>query len=288
LVKGLRCGRCRDAVYCSKACQAAHWPLHKLPCAKACAVLARTKRETAAKDYDWRGKCVVCRDVISEYPTVLNCCTKRLCNNCADAVAQKGDCPLCSQVADPSDSEYVRRMRKHVDAGDADAEVLLGLAYKEGNRGLDVDAERAVLLFTRAAEQGHAVAMFELGNCSACGIGCAFDAKAAFKWYKSAAALDYPEAQYNVGIYYHNGQGVEQSFQSAAEWYGRAAAHGDVEALCNLGGLHRLGLGVPQDAVEALRFYDLAAARGDAKAVEQAVDIRAEIGRRQPRPALTA
>mmetsp|Transcript_54445 Transcript_54445/g.100641 ORF Transcript_54445/g.100641 Transcript_54445/m.100641 type:complete len:381 (+) Transcript_54445:50-1192(+) len=28
----LRCGRCRDAFYCSEACQRAYWPAHKLEC----------------------------------------------------------------------------------------------------------------------------------------------------------------------------------------------------------------------------------------------------------------
>eukprot|EP00798_Chlamydomonas_sp_ICE-L_P030845 gene30845-35885_t len=40
-IKALRCGSCKDAIYCSKDCQAADWPSHKPKC----------KTMSALKDY---------------------------------------------------------------------------------------------------------------------------------------------------------------------------------------------------------------------------------------------
>ena len=54
--------------------------------------------------------------------------------------------------------------------------------------------QKAVELYTKAAEQGHAVAQFNLGKC------------------------------------YYDGEGVEQDMQKAVEWYTKAAEQGDEDA----------------------------------------------------------
>lgn len=56
------------------------------------------------------------------------------------------------------------------------------------------------------------------------------DYKEAFKWYSKAANQGYAVAQYNLGVMYQYGYGVRQDYQKAIEWYLRAANQGDADA----------------------------------------------------------
>ena len=49
-----------------------------------------------------------------------------------------------------------------------------------------------------------------------------------------AAEQGHINAQYNLGCYYRDGQGVAQSFEQVARWFAKAAAQGDNEARCCL------------------------------------------------------
>ncbi|WP_288264747.1 tetratricopeptide repeat protein [uncultured Dialister sp.] len=48
----------------------------------------------------------------------------------------------------------------------------------------------------------------------------------AAKWYQKAADQGDAVAQYNLGTMYKNGLGVEQSYKKAAKWYRKAADQG--------------------------------------------------------------
>jgi hypothetical protein len=68
-------------------------------------------------------------------------------------------------------------------------------------------------------------------------------------------------AQYNLGVMYDNGQGVMQDYAAAVKWYDLAAAQGFADAQYNLGNMYAAGKGVVQDDVVAVKWYDLAAGR---------------------------
>ena len=57
----------------------------------------------------------------------------------------------------------------------------------------------------------------------------------AMHWYRKAAEQGNAIAQFNLGVMYSNGKGVKQDQTEAAKWYRLAAAQGNVSALCNLG-----------------------------------------------------
>src|SRR3984957_2338166 len=75
-------------------------------------------------------------------------------------------------------------------------------------------------------------------------------------------------AQYNLGVMYAQGQGVSQDYAAAASWYLKAAEQGNADAQVNLGILYGMGQGVPQDYAAAHMWFNLAAARGNKDAVK--------------------
>ena len=52
-------------------------------------------------------------------------------------------------------------------------------------------------------------------------------------------------AQYNLGLMYHDGQGVPQDYAEAARWFRKAAGHGHPAAQNILGLMYGQGRGVP-------------------------------------------
>ena len=73
-------------------------------------------------------------------------------------------------------------------------------------------------------------------------------------------------AQYNLGVLHRKGRGVPQDDVQARQWYAKAAAQGQAKAQFNLGTLYFNGEGVPKDYQQALRWFRLAADQGEALA----------------------
>ena len=69
-------------------------------------------------------------------------------------------------------------------------------------------------------------------------------------------------AQYNLGVMYAKGQGVPQDSAQAVKWLRLAADQGNALAQHNLGLMYAKGLGVPQDYAQALKWTRLAADQG--------------------------
>jgi TPR repeat protein len=52
----------------------------------------------------------------------------------------------------------------------------------------------------------------------------------ALKWFRKGAEQGFALAQYNLGVMYHNGQGVAQNHEEAVKWYRKAAEQGYADA----------------------------------------------------------
>lgn len=177
-------------------------------------------------------------------------------------------------------------------AGDAEAECLMGRVYEEG-RLVTKDEEEAARWFLksaeegyapaqrlygfmsvhinpsvgerwmlRAAEQGDAETQFWLGDAYENNWFGTTDPQEALKWYKRAAESGDPDAQAEMGQRYEYGEGVEQNYKLAAEWYRKAAEHvpnlgGAGQGSNQLGLLYMQGLGVPQDYGQAYFWCSL-------------------------------
>ncbi len=134
--------------------------------------------------------------------------------------------------------EYLARLQKQADAGNAEAQFNLGRIYLRGEgstgaayvREVPKDIPKAVEWFQKAAMQGNVNAQRDLGMLFKLGIGVKEDAKSAFMWLQKAAAQGNDVAQYNLGMMYADGAGVKRDLPRASAWLSLAAAQGNEKA----------------------------------------------------------
>ena len=65
-------------------------------------------------------------------------------------------------------------------------------------------------------------------------------------WYRKAADQGHAVAQYNLGVLYRDGEGVPKDLAQAVAWFRKAADQGNAAAQNNLGVLYANGEGVPE------------------------------------------
>ena len=123
------------------------------------------------------------------------------------------------------------------------------------------------LLIRPLAEQGNAIAQYNLGVMYDQGEGVPQNDAEAMKWYRLAADQGHARAQYTLGTIYHEGRGVKQNYAEAFKWYRLAADQGDAEAQFNLGAMYAYGQGLAHYLVSALMWFNLAAGQGTERAV---------------------
>ena len=170
----------------------------------------------------------------------------------------------------PADTETIRT---RAEAGDAEAQFLLGYMYSEGE-GVSEDDREAVKWYRKAAEQGHANAQYELGwlyssGNDVGGPGVPVDDRESVKWVRKAAEQEHIRAQiYLANCYARGGCGLSQDYGEAMKWYRqaveeyrKAAEQGHVSAQLSLGRIYRRGEGVPQNYIKAHAWLNLAAAQ---------------------------
>ena len=123
--------------------------------------------------------------------------------------------------------------------------------------------------FTKAANQGNAQAMFNVGYLYETGHGTDKDDSAAASWYLKAADKNYTAAMVNLGLLYERGRGVSKDYNQAIALYKKAAALNDTSAMRNLAYLYENGLGVEKDPQQSIAWYKKAAGLKDPAALFQ-------------------
>ena len=88
------------------------------------------------------------------------------------------------------------------------------------------DFKTALAVWTPLAEQGNAMAQFNLGHMYANGYGVPENDKTAVKWFTKAAEQGLAEGQFNLGAMYDFGDGVPQNDKTAVKWYTLASYNG--------------------------------------------------------------
>jgi TPR repeat protein len=143
---------------------------------------------------------------------------------------------------------------------------LAAPAWADFKAGVDAyqrgDYATALREWQPLAEQGQALAQYNLGLLYANGQGVSKDDAQALQWYEKAAAQGHADAQVNLGILYDYGRGVAQDYKKAVYWYRLSAKQGNELAQRQLGLMFERGDGVPQDYVQAYMWYTLGAANG--------------------------
>ena len=105
------------------------------------------------------------------------------------------------------------------------------------------------------------------------GKGLPKDSAEAVKWYRKSAEQGDAIAQYNLGLMYDSGDGVPQDDIEAEKWYRKSAEQGNADAQSYLGSMYFLGEGAPKDYVEAYKWLNLAVAGSLNKDTCNAVNI---------------
>ena len=132
-----------------------------------------------------------------------------------------------------------------------------------------------------SAEAGEAQAQLTLGLRYGAGLGVPQDAAEAVRWYRLAAAQGHASAQNTLGVMYGTGEGVPQDDAEAVRWYRLAAEQGHASAQNNLGLMYSNGRGVPQDYVSAHMWLNVAAATGLENARKASENVAANMTREQ-------
>ena len=91
---------------------------------------------------------------------------------------------------------------------------------------------------------------------------------------RAAAEQGDAVAQFNLGVMYATGEGVPQDDAEAARWYRLAAEQGNADAQYDLGLRYATGLGVPEDDVTAHMWFNFAASRSTGDVRDRAVQGR--------------
>ena len=63
-------------------------------------------------------------------------------------------------------------------------------------------------------------------SCTRTAVACRADYAAAVSWFLKAAEQGLAVAQYNLGVTYGEGHGVPRDHAAAVSWYGKAAEQG--------------------------------------------------------------
>ena len=153
-------------------------------------------------------------------------------------------------------ADYDRAIERNPDL--AAAYNSRGVAYDDKG-----ELDRAIADYRKAAEQGHADAQINLGVMYRDGQSVPQDYAEAVRWFRKAAEQGDAEAQTSLGVMYAVGRGVTQDDTEAVKWYNLAAEQGPADAQNNLGLMYASGRGVPQDFVQAHMWFHIAAALGD-------------------------
>lgn len=153
----------------------------------------------------------------------------------------------------------------------------LGLAYKYGDNGVQLERKKAFPYLSAAAEAGFVPAMIEAARALNSGVGVTRNNKRAVELLEIAASRGSAEAMYLLGLMYrdviidteleYTRDIVVADKTEAAIWFARAAEAGDTRAQAALAAVMQEGNGLPAPQPEAAgRYWRLAAEGGSASA----------------------
>jgi uncharacterized protein len=166
-------------------------------------------------------------------------------------------------------------LRQKAENGDASAQVMLGTISRLDSK----NAAQAFFWFSRAADQGNAVAEYQLAKLYETGIGVQKDEAQALQWFRKAAEHGEARSRYELLKMYYDGKLMPEVDDQAGAWWRKlaeqvvaevdafsrirsAAERGDGEAQLNLGLLYLTGVGTIRNRDEAASWLKRAAEQG--------------------------
>ena len=127
---------------------------------------------------------------------------------------------------------------------------------------------RAMEIWSSPELQDDSRAQFSLGRMYSKGEGVEVDGEKAVGYYQRAANLGHSPAQFNLGLAYYQGRGVETDIDQAVAWWQKAADNGHDAAQFNLGALLWQGDKVSKDQATAMKWFRTALHNGNQPAAD--------------------
>ena len=131
---------------------------------------------------------------------------------------------------DAGDPSGVAPLRAAANLGYAPAQRRLGKLYEDGGAGVQKDPAEGRRWTQRAAANGDARGMHNLGLDYYEGVGGVKNLAVAAQWFNRAAELGLRDSQYNLARFYEVGMGVKRDLPTAYKWYLIASRAGDAES----------------------------------------------------------
>lgn len=125
-------------------------------------------------------------------------------------------------------------MQRCAQAGHPRACFLLALMYQAGEGTIkdEIQYKKWLNRLLELAEEGNAVAQWEMGSNYRFGNHFPLDIKRANYWLERAAESGSPDAQHHLGWYLQTGQyGYDKDVERAAYWHQKALEQGHPETL---------------------------------------------------------
>ena len=195
------CNKCKAVKYCNAACKKRHRSKHKKACKRR---VAELHEEALFKEVEPE-ECPICflPLPIEGGRSFQSCCGKDICIGCIyamDISEGKDICAFCRMPPASSDEENIKRTKKLMDKGNANAFNYLAGLYARGIRGLPQDWAKAIELWRKAGELGCAVAYFNLGNLYLVGNGVEVDKRKVKYYHELSAMMGSTQARNNLGV----------------------------------------------------------------------------------------
>ncbi|MCD8307992.1 MAG: sel1 repeat family protein [Clostridia bacterium] len=167
----------------------------------------------------------------------------------------------------PDDSKALKWYRKSAEQGNTKAQERLGDIYLRGD-GIKRDFEEAYKWLWRAVQHPDCddYGYMEYGSCLLYGFGCAKDPDKAFP-YLCKAVRSQKDALTLIAECYMNGYGTPKNVKKACECYEKAISEGVVGSWNAYAYWYSEGIGVRKDLAKAFAIHKAGAEAGDVQSL---------------------
>ena len=279
-VKLKNCTACLLVQYCGVECQKAHRKLHKKACKQRAAELKDEQLYSQGLERPEGDFCSICTLPIPlpiDGHSFFNvCCMTRVCNGCRISFSQ-ATCAFCRTPRPKNDSASLAMVQKRVDARDAEAMAYLGNTYHKGQLGLEKNVQRAIEMWTKAAELGSNKACYELGRLYILGDDVGQDEAKGIGYWKRAATKGDVLSRYSLGV----SEGNRGNHQQGLKHILISAKMGHKESLDTIQEMFTDGFAKNEYYAEALEGYQEAVEETKSHQRDEAnAELRAFRGRK--------
>jgi len=214
------CNKCKEVKYCNAACKKKHRSKHKKACDRR---VAELYEEALFKDHPPNEECPLCLLPLSyesNRSNFMSCCGKVICDGCSYATMisigmtseGKDLCAFCRIPDATTNKEHIRRLKKLMEKGNAEALNHFAGCYSQG-LGVSQDDSKANELWLKAGELGYAAGYYNLGCSYMHGDGVGVDMNKVKHYWELAVRGGNVLARHNLGVTEHETGNQQRAYK---------------------------------------------------------------------------